>query len=75
MYFIHVYIYILNPKKKNKDSQIFQKKKKKIKWESVWTRGIGPLSHLKIKIKKIFELGPLNFLVTFSKKTQFFSRF
>ena len=29
MYFIHVYIYILNPKKKNQDSQIFQKKKKK----------------------------------------------
>ena len=74
MYFIHVYIYILNPKKKIKIPKS-SKKKKKIKWESVWTRGIGPLSHLKIKIKKIFELGPLNFLVTFSKKTQFFSRF
>ena len=63
MYFVYVYIFFLNPKKKkNQDSQIFKKRKKR---ESVWTRGIGHLSHLK---KKIFELGPLNFLVTFSKK-------
>ena len=79
---IYIYIYIfLNPKKKksrfpnlSQKKRKKKKKKKNFKWESVWTRGIGPLSHLKKK-KKNFELGPLNFLVTFSKRSNFFFSF
>ena len=55
------------PKSFPKKETNFQKKKK-----SLWTRGIEPLSHLKKK-KKIFELGALDFLVTFFKKNPFFS--
>ena len=74
MYFVHVYILKKNSKKKisrfpnltQKKRKIFKKKKK-----SLWTRGIEPLSHL--KKKKIFGLGALDFLVTFSKKAHFFS--
>ena len=72
MYFVHVYI----KKKKFQDFQIFPKKREKIskKKKSLWTRGIEPLSHLK---KKFFELGALDFLVTFLKKRPifFFQRF
>ena len=64
-------------KKKFQDFQIFSKKREKFskkKKKSLWTRGIEPLSHLK---KKIFELGALDFLVTFFKKRPifFFQRF
>ena len=76
MYFVHVYIYIFflkNSKKKFQDFQIFLKKKREkfSNEKSIWTRGIEPLSHLKKK-KKFFELGAVDFLVTFSKKTHFF---
>ena len=61
-----MYIYL---KKKIQDFQIFPKKRENFSNEkSLWTRGIEPLSHLKI----FFELGPLDFLVTFSKKPIFF---
>ena len=72
MYFVHVYILKKN-QKKFQDFQIFPKKREKLKKKKkkgLWTRGIEPLSHLK---KKFFELGALDFLVTFSKKTHFFS--
>ena len=53
MYIVHVYIYIyiffLNPKK-NQDSQIFpkkRKKEKKIQMRKCLDWGIRPLSHLK----------------------------
>ena len=71
MYFVHVYIYFFkSSKKKIQDSQIFPKKREKFsKKKSLWTRGIEPLSHLK---KKFFELGALDFLLTFSKKHLFF---
>ena len=67
--YIYIYIFFLNHKifffqifpKKEKN---FQKKEKK----SLWIRGIEPLSHL----KKFFELGALDFLVTFFKKGPFF---
>ena len=77
MYFVHVYIYIFFKKKFKKNSRFpnLSQKKRKIfnqkKKKSLWTRGIEPLSHLKKK-KKIFELGALDFLVTFSKKAYFF---
>ena len=69
-------MYILKKKFKKKNFKIsksFPKKrkifkKKKEKKKGLWTRGIEPLSHL----KKFFELGALDFLVTFSKKTHFF---
>ena len=46
--------FVKNLKKKKKKKKKIKipkssKKKKKFKWESVWTRGIGPLSHLKKK--------------------------
>ena len=79
MYFVHVYIFKKKFKKKKfqkknfkisksfpKKEKNFQKKKKKI----LWTRGIEPLSYL--FFKKFFELGALDFLVTFSKKSHFF---
>ena len=75
MYFVQVYIFLKKFKKKKnsrfpnlspKKRKNFQIKKKK---KSLWTRGIEPLSHLK---KKFFELGALDFLVAFSKKTHFF---
>ena len=50
-------------------SCIYLKKNQKKKKKSLWTRGIEPLSHLK---KKFFELGALDFLVTFFKKCPFF---
>ena len=63
-----------NQKKKNSRFPKFSQKKRKIfQKKSLWTRGIEPLSHLK---KNFFELGALDFLVTFlvtfSKKTLFF---
>ena len=66
-----IYVYIFS-KKKIQDFQIFPKKEKNFqqkKKKILWTRGIGPLSQL----KKIFELGPLSFLVTFSKRPNLFS--
>ena len=49
MYFVHVYIFKKNSKKKFQDFQIFPKKRekfsKKKKKKSLWTRGIEPLSH------------------------------
>ena len=72
MYFVHVYIEKKIQKKKIQDFQNFPKKREKLskkKKKSLWTRGIEPLSHLK---KKIFGLGALDFLVTFSKKAHFF---
>ena len=57
-------------KKNFQDFQIFHKKRENfLNEKSLWTRGIEPLSHLN---KKFFELGPLNFLVTFSKRPNFF---
>ena len=53
------------PKSFPKEQKNFQMKK------SLWTRGIEPLSHF-LKKKKIFELGALDFLLTFSKKANFF---
>ena len=79
MYFVHVYIDIFFLKKIKKKIQNFfsrfpnisPKKIKKFSNEkSLWTRGIEPLSHLKKKI--FFELGALDFLVTFFKKDPFF---
>ena len=65
-----VCVYILK-KKKIQDFQIFPKKEKNFQIKkSLYTRGIEPLSHLK---KKFFELGALDFLVTFFKKGPFFS--
>ena len=56
--------------KKFQDFQIFPKKREIFSNEkSLWTRSIEPLSYLK---KKIFELGALDFLVTFSKRPIFF---
>ena len=65
MYFVHVYIFFFKLKKKIQDSQIFPKKREKFSnnnKKSLWTKGIEPSSHLK---KKFFELGALDFLVTF----------
>ena len=63
MYFVHVYIFKKFQKKK-KSNQIKSN-------EKVFGLGaLGLLSHLK-KIKT-FELGSLNFLVTFSKRPNFF---
>ena len=78
MYFVHVYIYFKNiqkkknfKKKKNSSfSNLSQKRENFQMKKSLWTRGIEPLSHF-LK-KKFFELGALDFLVTFSKKTHFF---
>ena len=68
MYFVNVYIF----KKKFKIPKSFPKKEKNFQMKkNLWTRGIEPLSHF-LK-KKIFELGALDFLVTFSKKAHFFS--
>ena len=53
------------PNLSQKERKIFKKKKK-----GLWTKGIKPLRHSK---KKIFRLGTLDFLVTFSKNTHFFS--
>ena len=60
-------------KKKKKEKKKERRNRKNFKWESVWTRAIGPLNHLKKNVK----IGPLNFLVNFSKRTNFFflSRF
>ena len=67
--YIYIYIFFKIKKKKIQDSQIFPKKREKFSNEkSLWTRGIEPLSHL----KKNFELGALDFLVTCSKKAHFF---
>ena len=83
MSFVCVYILKKTKNKKTKqnkkiqkkiiqDFQIFPKKREKFsKKKSLWTRGIEPLSHF-LKEKKFFELGALDFLVTFSKKTHFF---
>ena len=60
-------------KKKFQDFQIFPKKREKFskkKKKILWTRGIEPLSYL--FFKKFFELGALDFLVTFLKKAHFF---
>ena len=69
MYFVHVYIKKKKSKKKNpkkfKISKSFPKKEKNFQMKkSLWTRGIEPLSHF-LKEKKFFELGALDFLVTF----------
>ena len=79
MYFVHVYIFFKKIKKKIQNfffkiSKSFpQKKREKFSNEkSLWTRGIEPLSHLK---KNFFELGALDFLVTFFKKGPFFFSF
>ena len=71
---MYIYIFLKKYKKKisrfpnlsQKKIKIFKKKKK----GGLWTRGIELLSHL--KKKKFFELGALDFLLTFSKKTHFF---
>ena len=71
MYFIHVYIYILNPKKKNQDSQIFPKREENFQMKKVFgLRALGPWVILKINF---FEVGALDFLVAFSKRSIFFS--
>ena len=82
MYFVHVYIYFLKRYKKKKkfkkkfqDFQIFPKKEnffQKKKNKKVFGLGALSLKSFKKKIK-FFELGALDFLVTFSKKTHFFS--
>ena len=67
-----IYIYILKNSENIKISKSFLKKEKNFqqkKKKSLWTRRIEPLSHLK---KKFFELGALDFLVTFFKKDPFF---
>ena len=78
MRFVCVYILKKQNKKKIKKNSRFpnlsqkkRKKKKEKRKKSLWTRGIEPLSHLKKK-KKFFELGALDFLVTFFKKCPFF---
>ena len=73
MYFVHVYNFLKKIQKKFKIPKSFPKKREKIskkKKKSLWTREIEPLSHFK---KKFFELGALDFLVTFFKKGPFFS--
>ena len=73
-----IYIYFFknkkqknSKKKKFQDFQIFPKKKENfLNEKSLWTRGIEPLSDF--KKKKFFELGALDFLVTFFKKAPFF---
>ena len=78
MYFVYVYIFKKKFKKKKiskkkfKISKSFPKKEKNFqkKKKILWTRGIEPLSYL--FLKKFFELGALDFLVTFSKKSHFF---
>ena len=77
MSFVCVYIFKKKTKKnkikKFKISKSFPKKEKNFQMKkSLWTRGIEPLSHF-LKEKKFFELGALDFLVTFSKKAHFFS--
>ena len=66
-----IYFFKKIKKKKFQDFQIFPKKRENFSnAKSLWTRGIKRLSHL--KKKKFFELGALDFLVTFFKKGPFF---
>ena len=73
-----IYIYIFfkkiqkkkNSKKISRFSNLSQKRENFEMKKSLWTRGIEPLGHF-LK-KKFFELGALDFLVTFSKKAHFF---
>ena len=78
--FMYIYIYIFKIYKKKIQKKISrfpnlsQKREKfsKNKKKCLWTKGIEPLSHLKIKKKKFFKLGALDFLVTFQKRPIFF---
>ena len=67
--YIYIYIYFFFFLKKNsRFPNLSPKKRENFSNEkSLWTRGIEPLSVKKIiiKTKKIFELGALDFLVTF----------
>ena len=59
-------------KKEKKEEEEEEEKEKNFKWESVWTRGIGPWSHLK---KKNLWTRAIELPSDFFKKTQSFFSF
>ena len=65
MYFVHVYIFFLKDTKKNfQKKKIFKISKSFPKKRKIFNQK---------EEKKSFELGALDFLVTFSKNAHFFS--